>query len=294
MTFRLLSLALLASLAVPALAATPIDETRPLDANGEIEIENLKGRIEVRTWDKAEVRIGGSLGDGVERFRIDGDGKRLLVKVEYPRNSNRTEPTTLILDVPVRASLEIDSVSADVDVTGTAARSLDIESVSGQVNAVGAPTRAEIESVSGDLRLNLNSDSVKLESVSGSVTLRGKVTGEIDAETVSGNIDIDSRGEQPRRVYSSSVSGDSAIRSGLARGGKVIAESVSGNIRITMPSSLSARVSGESFSGTLRAPGARINKTKYGPGSDFEHSYGQGNGEIRLESFSGDAELRLE
>ena len=45
----LLTLALFACLAAPAAwAATPINETRPLDARGHVEIENVKGRIQVR------------------------------------------------------------------------------------------------------------------------------------------------------------------------------------------------------------------------------------------------------
>lgn len=286
-------LVLLASLCLPAWAATPIAETRPLDARGSIEIENLKGRIEVRTWDRAEVRIGGSLGDGVERLHIEGGGSRLSVKVQYPRNSRNTEPTTLILDVPRLANLEIESVSADVAVNGIAGRTLEIESVSGQVQAVGAPGRAQVETVSGDQRLTLNSDSVEAESVSGRVTVHGRIGSRLQVETVSGDIAADSRGERLQRVASSSVSGDASIRTGLAEGGRLSAESVSGNIRVTLPADLSARVSGESFSGQLRAPGARINKARYGPGADFEHRYGQGNGEVRLETFSGNAELVL-
>ncbi|QSX74981.1 hypothetical protein HIV01_017900 [Lysobacter arenosi] len=32
-----------------ALAATPINETRPLDPRGTVEVENVKGRVDVRT-----------------------------------------------------------------------------------------------------------------------------------------------------------------------------------------------------------------------------------------------------
>lgn len=290
----LLTAALLAGLAFQAQAAKPIDETRPLDARGSIEIENVKGRIEVRTWDKAEVHIGGSLGDGVERFSIEGSGDRLEIEVKYPNNSSGSEPTTLLLKVPTFANLSIDGVAVDIDVSGTAAREIEIDSVSGDVTVAGAPGTAEIQSVSGQLRLNLNSANVDVESVSGDIALRGRLSGEVDVETVSGNIDIDSRAERARRVQTSSVSGDAAINAGLADDGKVSAESVSGDIRVILPKSLSARVSGESFSGSLRAPDAQIDKPKYGPGSSFEHTYGQGRGEVRLETFSGDAELRLE
>lgn len=281
-------------IAPPAFAATPIDETRPLDARGNIEISNVKGRIEVRAWDRQEVRIGGSLGDGVERLQVEGDRQSLEVRVRYPRNSRNAEATTLVLDVPRQASVEIDGVAVTIDVNGVAGDKLDIESVSGNVTAVGAPRKAEVSSVSGSLQLNLNSESVDAESVSGSIALRGRIPGEIKAETVSGRIDIDSRGERVRRASTSTVSGSAELRTGLASGGRISAESVSGSIRVIAPKSLSANVRGESFSGRLTAPGASISKPKYGPGSSFEHRYGDGDGEIDIETFSGSAELRLE
>src|SRR5690606_40853134 len=101
------------------------------------------------------------------------------VMVRYTRNSSRSGPTTLDLDVPQLAELEIDGVAVDIDVQGVAGRSLDIESVSGDIVTVGAPREASIESVSGNLRLNLNSHKLELESVSGNIALRGRIGAEI-------------------------------------------------------------------------------------------------------------------
>jgi DUF4097 and DUF4098 domain-containing protein YvlB len=301
MTRKLLALTLLALVAAPAAwAATPINQTRPLDARGHVEIENVKGRIQVRTWDKNEVRITGSLGKGVEKLVVEGDENDLIVRVEYPHRDGgwgrdeKSEPTDLILNVPVLAELEIDSVSAIVDVVGTAGDSLQIDSVSGDVTVAGAPREAEIESVSGDLNLTLNSRDVNASSVSGDILLRGKLNGEMAVETVSGNIDANSNGLRLRQIHAGTVSGDVTIRAGLVDGGEVKAESVSGDLHLRMPKNLSARVSGETFSGDLTAPGAEIERPKYGPGASFEHRYGTGNGQIRIETFSGDAELILE
>lgn len=293
MKLHLLTLALIAGLSAPAWAAKPIDETRPLDPRGSVSIENVKGRIEVRVWDKPEVHIGGSLGDGVERFEIEGDRNRLDIEVKYPNNSRNSEPTTLLLKVPTLASLDIDGVAVDIDVAGTAGATLDVDSVSGNVVVVGAPGQADLESVSGNVHATINTNNVSVQSVSGDVTLRGRLKGEVEAESVSGDLEIDSRGERLRNVSASSVSGDMTIRGALADGGKISTESVSGDIDITMPKSLSARVSGESFSGDLSAPGANVNRAKYGPGSDFEQRYGSGNGEIRIETFSGSGKLEL-
>jgi putative adhesin len=297
MSMRLLLPTLLvAAFPLAVMAATPINETRPLDARGKVEISNVKGRIQVRVWDKHEVHIGGSLGRGVEKLDIEGDSDELEVKVRYPHNINdrNSEPTILVLDVPTLASLDIDGVSADIDVTGSAGRTLEINSVSGEVSVASAPGSADIESVSGDLRLTLNSANVDVQTVSGNVTLRGRLSGEVQAETVSGTLGVDSRNERVRRLSSNSVSGDATIRVGLADDGRITAESVSGNITVIAPKSLSANVSGESFSGHLSAPGASIHKPEFGPGSDFEQRYGNGSGEIHMETFSGSAELRLE
>ncbi|MBA2239038.1 MAG: DUF4097 family beta strand repeat protein [Lysobacter sp.] len=285
-----------------ALAATPINETRALSPDGRLEIDNLKGLIEVRAWDRPEVSIRGSLGEGVEKLEISGDRDNLSIRVKYPRRgsgrgfmsgTDRSEPTELRLMVPLRASLNIDSVSADVDVSGVASGSLSINSVSGDVVVAAAPSRAEIDSVSGDVRLTLNSRKVSVESVSGDVSLKGRLDGEVSAESVSGDVVVGTNGGQLRRFTGSTVSGDMRIETALARGGRISLQTVSGDLDLHMPAALSTNVRGESFSGDLSAPGARINRPRHGPGSSFEHRYGSGDGDIEMETFSGDARLRL-
>jgi hypothetical protein len=300
MRSRIIAIGLCAALASPALlAATPIDQTRPLDAHGRVEVENLKGRIQVRAWDRNEVRISGSLGEGVEKLVVEGSGAHLVVRVQYPKrmggwNGDRTGPTDLQLQVPLQASLDLESVSADIDVEGVAPRELAVDTVSGDITIAAAPRSAEINSVSGDQRLTLNSADTRIESVSGDITLRGRLQGELHGETVSGQLAIDSRGSALRSVSISTVSGDTSARIALASGGDAKVESVSGDILLQLPRTLSARVSAETFSGSLSAPDAKVRKEEFGPGASLEHRYGSGAGEIRLETFSGDARLQLE
>ena len=287
------TLALTCLLALPALAGTPIDQTRPLDPRGRIEIENLKGRVEVRAWDRQEVKVTGTLGDGVEKFSMEGDRRNLRIEVKYPSRSGRSEPTVLIVQVPILADLEIETVSADIDVHGIASRELSLESVSGDITANGAPREARIEAVSGDVRLTLNSRDVSVDTVSGELTLQGRLNGDVSLETVSGNLRMDSLGEQLRSMAAGTVSGDIDLKMGLADGGEVRLESVSGDLLLRLPRDLSAEVSGESFSGDLSAPDAKIQREEFGPGSSFRTRYGAGKGDVRMETFSGDATLRI-
>lgn len=300
--FVLLGLSLLLASA-GATAGTPINETRPFDADGRIEIGNLKGSIQVEAWDRAEVRIEGSLGKGAEKLHIEGDRRNLEVQVKYPNRGgmgfigggDRSEPSDLRLMVPRRAELDIESVSAMVDVRGVASRELSIDSVSGAVVVIGAPARVDIDSVSGAMQLTLNSREVQIESVSGNLTLRGRLGGEVHAESVSGRIDIAVHPQaRLHELSASTVSGAMKLSTALAPAATVALESVSGSIELTLPSDLSASVRAKSFSGRLVAPEATIERPRHGPGSSFTHRYGAGDAEVTIETFSGDARLRVD
>ena len=287
------TLALACLAALPALAGAPIDQARPLDPRGRVEIENLKGRVEVRAWDRQEVKVTGTLGDGVEKFSLEGDRRSLRIEVKYPSRSGRTEPSVLIVQVPMLADLEIETVSADIDVHGIASRELSLESVSGDIVANGAPREARVESVSGDVRLVLNSADVSVDTVSGELSLQGRLNGEVSMESVSGNLRLDNLGERMRSLSAGTVSGDMDLKLALQDGGEIRTESVSGDLLLRLPRDVSCEVSGESFSGELSAPGAKIQREEFGPGSSFQTRYGAGKGDVRIETFSGDATLRL-
>ena len=139
----------LAMLAIaPAFAATPINQSRPLNADGQVRIENIKGRIVVRTWSKPQVLVTGSLGKGVEKLEITGDARSLDIRVKYPdsrggwnlwgRDDSRTEPTELEVMLPQRASVDVDAVSAE-------ARAITDEYRAALRQFDGAPLPAQVE-----------------------------------------------------------------------------------------------------------------------------------------------------
>ena len=291
MLAKMLLTALAVATALPATAATPINQARPLDARGRVEIENLKGKVEVVAWERPEVKLGGTLGDGVEKLSVEGDGRVLRIKVQYPARDRNAEPTHLIVQMPILADLEVETVSADISVSGMASRELDLESVSGDIVANGAPRRSSVSSVSGDIRLAMNSPSLRVETVSGQLTAQGRLNGEIALESVSGDVRLNTLGERVRKLVADSVSGDMDLNLALADEGEIRMESVSGDLLLRLPASLSAQVSGESFSGDLSAPGAKIRKEEFGPGSSFRTRYGSGKGDVRIQTFSGDARL---
>lgn len=295
----LASMAILFVLAFQAQAATPINQLKPLDADGAVSIDNVQGRIVIRTWARPEVKITGSLGQGVEKLVVEGDRRRLRIEVKYPQNSGwgwwgsgkgRVEPTVLEVTVPAKADLDLEAVSADVDVLGSTARRMDISSVSGDVAvASSTPGELEVETVSGNAVLRVDTARAKVDSVSGDIRLEGKITGEVAIESVSGNVNLVAG--SLRRMQFSTVSGDARLQLALADAGNLGTESVSGNVVLVLPASTSARLSMETFSGSLHSPVGRVEKEEYGPGQSLNARLGSGSGTIRAESFSGDIQL---
>jgi DUF4097 and DUF4098 domain-containing protein YvlB len=299
MVSRLIVLAAL--VATPAaFAATPINQSRPLAAEGQVSIDNLKGRVTVRTWDRAEVRITGSLGEGVEKFVVEGDASDLRIEVRYPRNNGgwfgwgggdgKSEPTLLEISVPAKASVSVDAVSADIDVAGTGGRRLALASVSGNVLVRSARAEdASFESVSGDVDAQVDSDNVSAETVSGDLQVSGRIGGRVSLDTVSGDATLVAGAVE--RLNLSTVSGDGHLTAGLVASGNITAESVSGNIDLVLPADVSARLSVETFSGGIRSPVGEVQTEQYGPGKRLEARLGAGSGDIRLESFSGNVRI---
>lgn len=286
----------------PAHAATPIDETRPVAADAVIEVENISGSIRVRGSARGDVRITGTVGEGAKGILIEGDERRLRVKVDYPKSGRwggwwaggERSDSVLELEVPEGVELEVEAVSATVDVEGVGGQRIGIESVSGDIHMAGAPRSLQVETVSG--RVDVRAGGIRevgLESVSGRLTLAGPVGERLSAESVSGAIDLQPEGAL-QSVQASVVSGGIDLRTALAPNGRLNAESLSGELSVVLPKSTSARLKASSFSGSIKSDAGEVEKEEFGPGSSLSTTLGDGDGEIRLESFSGTLRLRLE
>jgi hypothetical protein len=298
-----LTLALLLSLASGAACAqTPIDETRPLDADARLSVANVKGRITVTAWDRNEVRVQGHVGEGTEGLEISGTAGNLSVKVKYPENGggwfggwggNDAGDSELRVSAPAGVTLKVEAVSAEVEVTGIRGAELAIDNVSGDVTVDSQARDVDVNTVSGDQHLTLHSNDVSAESVSGDVEITGELGGRIDLEAVSGTLRVDSN-SAAKSLTAGVVSGDVRLRTGLQPGGRLRAESLSGDLDVVLPAATSASLSASSFTGTIKSFAGTVETEEHGPGSSLDAKLGGGDGSIELETFSGDLTVRSE
>lgn len=285
-----LLLALL-SCAAPASWAgerTPINETRPLAADGKLTINNLAGNIEVRGWDRNEVAISGTLGEDVEKLDISGDAKQLSIVVRYPsRMHGHVDDTELQLRVPARAQLALDAVSADIRVRDTSGR-IDAKSVSGDVELIVGSGEINASTVSGDLKVQAPAYKTSLNSVSGDLTAVG-LRGTLSADTVSGNLSL--VGGTFKLLKLQSVSGDLDLKLGLDGEGSLNAETLSGDIALRLPRTPDAKLTMKTFSGDLHNGFASGDNENDDEVRNLTASLGTGAGHIDLHTFSGDIEV---
>lgn len=292
------AIALLATLAsTAAFADTPIHLVHDAAPDAQIVIRNIKGEVHVSGWNQNRVQVNGTLGEGAKPLQISGDAHALEIRVEPSgaksnwfgfSSDNEMGPSVLDVRVPHAAALQVHVVSAPVDVTGVDGHSLGVNTVSGRVHLNVHAGAVKVDSVSGDVDLEGSANGLDVQTVSGDVqaaTLNGNLT----AQTVSGDLVL--RGNVLSQVNLGTVSGTLQLDAALAPAASWKVDSMSGDVRLTLPGNTSAQIKADTFSGDLRSDFGKPYGSEHGPGEHLGARIGNGNGNIVINTFSGDVHI---
>ena len=288
LTLMLLGI-LLASLAI----AEKIDLTNDADPKGDVDVFNLSGDIEIIGWDRNEIRVTGTLGDDVEEFIFERDGKTTTIKVKVPSRTrgHKDYSSDLRIRVPKGSSIDVSGVSTDIEVEGVQGEQ-ELNSVSGDIETQIFAADVDAQTVSGDVDVegtNKVADA-NLESVSGDITADG-LSGEIRANTVSGDIDITHGDFSSARLET--VNGDVNFVAVLRPKGRLDVETINGTVDIMFVGDVSAKFDIETFNGRIRncfGPDAE-RTSKYAPGWELSFTEGDGNGHVTIATLNGGVRL---
>ncbi|HSN18815.1 MAG TPA: DUF4097 family beta strand repeat-containing protein [Gammaproteobacteria bacterium] len=272
-----------------------VDQSRPLNATGELRVDNLAGSVRVAAWDKNEVRVTGNLGELVEKLEIEGDASSLEVKVVLPHDAHDSDCGScadLQIQVPKGVRLEVSTVSADVQANGLTGQ-VQIGTVSGGIVMNSEASHIEAKTVSGDIQLvgSAKGASIDANSVSGTERL-SDVDGNVDAENVSGDVKVVSRHVTGLKM--SSTSGNLTFEGTPIKGGNYDLNNVSGDVVLAVGSSPDARFDISSFSGDIdNSFGPKATRvSKYSPGMELHFSSGNGSATVSARTLSGDIHLQ--
>lgn len=319
--------ALLILAALPAAAQQRVDETIPSATTGEVEIVNTSGSVTVTGWNRSEIRVTGTLGEGTERLELDRGRERTAIRVVLPRNARNVQGSDLEIHVPAGKSVRVRTVSADVAIDDVQGR-LAANSTSGDIQIAGRPVEVVAGSTSGDVTVRADgSQRVQASSTSGDVEISGSVRESVSVESVSGDVVVTATTPEVRakavsgdvrlqgvsgRISASTVSGDALVRDSriqygsfetvsgklryegdLVRGAALDVQSHSGSVELVLPAGLSAEIEASTFSGDIvnEFGGTVRRKSRYAPGQELRFTAGQGGGLITAQTFSGTLKL---
>jgi DUF4097 and DUF4098 domain-containing protein YvlB len=285
------ALVLLASPWSLAHAATSVDEHRPANPQGEVEIDNVAGLIDVQGWDKPEVAVTGTIGKDVERVDVTSDGNRTSIHVLLPKGmhwSTRDGDAHLVIHVPTNSSVSASLVSSDLKVSGVHG-ALELRSVSGSISGDGGGD-LRANDVSGDIHFTATSAKrIEVKAISGDIVLTGG-NSDIEATTVSGEVRL-TLGTVSRARFKS-VSGGISATLAAAGDAQIDGESVSGDIKLNFAAEPSADFDVQTLSGDIdNCFGPKPVEPRHGPGKRLTFKTGDTSARVHLTSNSGEVRL---
>ena len=202
-----------------------------------MEIDGAGGSLRIVGWDKAEVWVTGTLGDGAEGLELSGSARRISVEVETMGHPDSVK-SDLEVHVPAGARVEVSAMSADISVTNVTG-TVTADTVAGDVSVTGSAQEIALESVNGSVTAACACARAHVESVNGAVTVSGG-HGEIEASTVNGALTV--TGGKFERAKLETVNGRITFEGELVPRATLGIESVGGSVELRLPAGTERRL----------------------------------------------------
>ena len=286
---RMLPLTLLVLPWSLAHAEKSMEERRPADPQGMVEVSNIAGSVDVIAWDRPEVEVSGTFDEGVDRVEVRGGPERTSIHVVlHAGGADHRGEARLVVHVPANSALAATLIAANLKLSGVRG-AVKVQTVSGNVGGdIGGELVAS--TVNGSVRLTArHSGRVEVKTISGDVQVSG-VDGEMEVTTVSGNTTVD-RATLTRGRFKS-ISGKVSADLTLAPAAELVGESVSGNIVLNFAPAPDAEFDVRTFSGQIEnCFGPAPEKSRYGSGSRLAFKNGDARSRVHVDTQAGNVKL---
>ncbi len=183
-----------------------IHQIHPLNADGQVQVDNVNGRVHISGWDRAEVQVDvvkrADRREDLEAVKIEIDAKpeRIRIHTEYPKSKSgwwhRSNSTSVDYEIKVPEQAQLKSirhVNGVLEIEGVHG-AVDASTVNGQLAAKGLASDSHLETVNGAVEASFEKlehvKSVSIKTVNGAVNvaLPADADAELSAHTVNGGI----------------------------------------------------------------------------------------------------------
>jgi DUF4097 and DUF4098 domain-containing protein YvlB len=246
-----------------------------------VSLNNVKGHVLVRGWDKAQVHVVYTVAS--PRMEVDSQ----IMPDTGPADKVHFE--THLLDATLPASEQGADYTLDVP-TGA---SLDIRNPQGRIRVEGMQADASVQSVGGDISIRDYSGHLIVRSVAGDIEII-RPSGNVEASTITGNLHFVS--PATTKLHGSTTSGRILYEGDFMVRGDYILSAYSGDVDIVCPPSASYELSAKTLKGkvinTMPMTRRRESASPLGASNSLLGTHNAGKATVELTSFSGNIRIR--
>jgi len=298
---------------IACFAGEPINTQISVPKNGKVVIENQRGDVVIKSWDKSEFKVTGTLDDIATGYTLENSGSITEFIVEMPKRYkgwNKGDGSDLIIYMPKDSELSFKGVNVDISASELLAGAR-IKTVNGDITATKLEGKVSLETVNGDVNAKLLSGDLRFETVNGDINdmdskgeLRfNAVNGDIESDTEATDIRLENvNGEVDFTVGSlrdlrlNTVNGEITVKiKQMQNSARINMDTVSGDVRLYFPSDVSARFDIDAHSGGRiinELSSDKVKKAKYGPSRELNFSLNGGEADVEIDTVSGRIELK--
>ena len=269
-----------------------------VDPDAEIEIYNVSGSITIIGWDRDEVRVNATLGEGTDRLDFENDGAtvEITVVIESRRRRDPERPvgeSHLEIMVPRAATLDVEALASSITVTDVSG-AVRMDTSVGQITFAGDSSEIEADTSAGNIEITTSSNMAEIdaENMAGSVTVQ-LGGGEVAASTVTGNIRV--IGGRLSDSSFESTSGGIYFEGEIGPDAELDFENFDGNIDLLIPADTAASFEITTQAGTIDTEfgyeGRRVEQ--YTAEQEAEFTLGDGaDASVSIDTFGGSVTIR--
>jgi len=276
------------------------DKVESLDKDGKVTVSNVSGKINVKSWSEAQVKISAlkvseaatleKAKENAEKVTIEvtKTGNVLRIESKYPDHKLQSKDGLSVrvdyeIWIPDKASAKIVCVSGNVNVENIGGV-LEGDVTSGSLVVSKASGDVDCRTISGSIELRDVTGDVSLKVVSGNI-IAERIKGSFEAETTSGDVkarDISNAKSVRAKVLSGEISYDGQI----LKDGKYSLEAYSGSVELRIPSTSAFDLEASTFSGRIDSDFPVTVSGSIGK-NDLRGVVNGGGAFLRLRTFSG-------
>ena len=239
---RAVTAALFAAFAAAPAHGQSRDTTVRLASDAVVDVTMRTGRLVVRGVNSSSGTVRAATND----YQLRSTGVTLTLAASD--DDRRGDGRIVELDLPRGVRLVVSTLSGDVDVRGIGG-GIEVHSTSGDVQLDQAGGRILVETISGDVSVT-GGNQVRVTTVSGTTRLR-EARGDIDVRTTSGDMVVSGTGLT--RIEAESMSGDVQLEGGLETTARVRVSTHSGDVVLRLPDNARGQLELSSVNGDLSA-----------------------------------------